>query len=344
MTYEPNLYICREGNSMQFRFFQQPKDKSHWKLLQDIRKAEPNIDKDIKHSLELIEGEYNDVNALWDKFEGTITVLKGLVTYRPLFERSFYVAMQELYDDNVMLMELCSSMSALYEIDGSLHDVVSVTKIYKAVSDRFVHDHPGFLGAKVIFASYRKVSPQTFNNYVETFRKMKAAYPDFIIGFDLVGQEDLGHPLLNFADKLQEFGKETLFFFHAGETNWYGHATNENLYDAVLLNTKRIGHGFALLKHPKLMELVMQKKIAIELNLISNQVLELVKDMRNHPASYFFAKNFPVVVSNDDPNFWGSQGLSYDFYEAFVGIMSRDADLKALKQLAMNSITYSGLN
>lgn len=104
------------------------------------------------------------------------------------------------------------------------------------------------------------------------------------------------------------------------------------------------GYRFALLKHPKLMEVVMQKKIAIELNPISNQVLELVKDMRNHPASYFFAKNFPVVVSNDDPNLWGSQGLSYDFYEAFVGIMSRDADLKALKQLAMNSITYSGLN
>lgn len=101
---------------------------------------------------------------------------------------------------------------------------------------------------------------------------------------------------------------------------------------------------YALLKHPKLLELVKQKNIAIELNPISNQVLALVKDMRNHPASFFFAENFPVVVSNDDPNLWGSKGLSYDFYETFVGIMSRDADLRALKQLAMNSITYSGLN
>lgn len=91
------------------------------------------------------------------------------------------------------------------------------------------------------------------------------------------------------------------------------------------------------------MEIVKEKKICIELNPISNQVLALVKDMRNHPASYFFAANFPVVVSNDDPNLWGSKGLSYDFYETFVGIMSRDADLKALKQLAKNSIIYSGM-
>ena len=104
-----------------------------------------------------------------------------------------------------------------------------------------------------------------------------------------------------------------------------------------------LSNSYALIKHPKLLDIVKTRKIAVELNPISNQVLELVKDMRNHPASYLFAENFPVVVSNDDPSFWGATGLSYDFYEAFVGIMSREANLAALKQLAINSIEYSGL-
>jgi adenosine deaminase CECR1 len=42
---------------------------------------------------------------------------------------------------------------------------------------------------------------------------------------------------------------------HAGES--YSNK-NKELYDAILLGTKRIGHGFALAKHPKLIEMVKE--------------------------------------------------------------------------------------
>lgn len=105
----------------------------------------------------------------------------------------------------------------------------------------------------------------------------------------------------------------------------------------------RIIFSYALLKHPKIMELVRKRGIAIEIAPISNQVLNLVRDLRNHPASALFSENYPVVVSNDDPGLWGAKALSYDFYEAFVGMMSRESDLRALKKLAINSIEYSSL-
>lgn len=133
------------------------------------------------------------------------------------------------------------------------------------------------------------------------------------------------------------------FFFHAGETNWFGQSTDENLIDAVLLGTERIGHGFALLKHPKVLEIVKERGIAIEVNPISNQVLQLVEDMRNHPASVFFADNYPVVISCDDPSFWETTPLSHDFYQAFLGIASSHQDLKLLKKLALNSLNYSAM-
>lgn len=43
--------------------------------------------------------------------------------------------------------------------------------------------------------------------------------PDFVIGFDLVGQEDLGKPLINFVDDLKQISRQAKFFFHAGETS-----------------------------------------------------------------------------------------------------------------------------
>lgn len=153
-----------------------------------------------------------------------------------------------------------------------------------------------------------------------------------------------GHPLESFVQQLltlKESGAS--FFFHAGETNWNGCATDVNLFDAILLGSRRIGHGYAIVKHPALSKLIKERKIAIEVSPISNQVLKLVDDIRNHPAAVLIANNYPVVITCDDPTFWGAKGLSYDWYVAFMGLASREADLRFLKQLALNSIMYSSM-
>ncbi len=166
---------------------------------------------------------------------------------------------------------------------------------------------------------------------------------DRVAGFDLVEEEDHTHGTLYFADEILAARREaerrglTLpLFLHSGETS---RAESENLYDAVLLGARRIGHGLALVRHPLLMEMVRERGVAIEVCPISNQVLGYVGDLRAHPAVAYINAGIPVVLSPDDPGVM-RHTFSDDFYEAF---MAWDLGLRDLKQLAMSSLLHSAM-
>ena len=84
----------------------------------------------------------------------------------------------------------------------------------------------------------RKVTKQTVSEYLTLASDLMESHPDRFVGFDLVGQEDMGEPLVNFAEEIiaaKERDPKLRFFFHAGETDWQGSSTDINVIDALLV-------------------------------------------------------------------------------------------------------------
>jgi adenosine deaminase CECR1 len=178
--------------------------------------------------------------------------------------------------------------------------------------------------------------------------EIKKLYPHLIAGFDLVGQEDLGRPLQDivpeifwFRKRCVEEGVDIPFFFHAGECLGDGDTTDENLFDAVLLGTRRIGHGFSLYKHPLLIDMIKEKKILIESCPVSNEVLRLTHSIMSHPLPALLARGVPVALCNDDPSMLGhgTSGVSHDFWQALQGW--ENLGLAGLGSLAENSVRWA---
>ncbi|XP_064541325.1 adenosine deaminase 2 [Drosophila montana] len=356
LTYYDNLWICQQAGDLSasaLRFAKEKptaltEDNCDWSLLSEVRTkyGADRVDTYLGERLTLYPTtDFQDINAAWSRFMEIFGLLDGLLMYAPVWGDYYYKALQEFLADGVQYLEFRSTLPTLYDLEGTVFTPLDTVRIYVETLEKFKNqpENKDFIGSRMIYAPLRNTDAEGVARYIETLKQVKEKYPDFLAGFDLVGQEDVGRPLRDFVDQLLEVPEDIDFYFHAGETNWYGSSVDENLIDALLLRTKRIGHGFGLVKHPVALSLVRKMNVAIEVNPVSNQVLKLVSDFRNHPCSQFFADGYPVVISSDDPSFWKATPLSHDYYIAFLGIASQHADLRLLKKLALNSIQYSAL-
>uniref|UniRef100_A0A1L8DQF0 Adenosine deaminase n=1 Tax=Nyssomyia neivai TaxID=330878 RepID=A0A1L8DQF0_9DIPT len=356
VTYRKNLWQCEDPTTKAWQFIfsrTAPPDTPtcQWKLTANerTRLGEKKYNSILRSQLSLYNTnaivEDRDVDTVWRKFSAIFGVNFGILTYAPVWKDCYTQFLREMHDDKVQYLELRSTLPQLYDLDGKTYDELAVMQIYQEATEEFKMQNPTYIDSKIIYAPVRAgLSKTQIQQLLNTAVKLHKAYPDFLAGFDLVGQEDKGLPLIDFAEEILKLPKSLKFFFHAGETKWFG-MTDNNLLDAVLLGTKRIGHGYAVLKHKRVLEEIKQHKIAIEICPISNQVLGLVDDYRNHPGSILLAHNeYPIVISSDDPSFWEATPLTHDFFMAFLGLAPASGDLRMLKQLALNSITYSAMS
>ncbi|KAG9247277.1 hypothetical protein BJ878DRAFT_205536 [Calycina marina] len=124
---------------------------------------------------------------------------------------------------------------------------------------------------KVIYCTPRSFSREIIMDSLNECIDLKQKYRHLLCGFDLVGHEEMGNELRHFVPEILAFRKkcdalslDIPFLFHCGETLEHGDKVDGNLFDAILLKSKRIGHGYVLARHPLLMEVFREKNTAVE--------------------------------------------------------------------------------
>ena len=155
---------------------------------------------------------------------------------------------------------------------------------------QYIEKNPKFVDFIFIIYGIRSQSKEMILEDVRLAIETQKQFPSIIRGYDLVGEEDLGHTLLFHSDALieafnymQSSDHTFSLNFHTAETNWPNDlrptglgddvSNLNNIYDALLLRTHRIGHGLGFIKHPELYPFLRNQSIAFEVCPTSNQIL-----------------------------------------------------------------------
>ncbi len=237
----------------------------------------------------------------------------------------------------------------------------------EAIKRKLIPDEFQF---RIILNARRDLDPAKEQELKKLSQKVDAAislkenhkYADLIIGFDFVSEEDRGEATYKYVDSIiyQPFGTgyehteefrdkrsricRIDFFLHDGESCW---KSDDNVTDAAIISRHRIGHGFNMnLFRETAEEITMyqsgessEKLIepVLEICPISNQLLHYYRDIRNHSAYELMKNGICCVIANDDPLILGNAGLSYDYWEAYVGM---ELPLEAVKASVYIAFLY----
>ncbi|MEL6199722.1 MAG: adenosine deaminase, partial [Pseudomonadota bacterium] len=159
---------------------------------------------------------------------------------------------------------------------------------------------------------------------------------DVIVGINLVGREDndKGHPS-RFLDTLRELRRDydVALAIHGGEVD----EPNDHVRDTLLLGAERIGHGINLITDDDLMLDMRYGPYLVEINLISNLLLEYIVDFSQHPFPEYLRIGIPVALSTDDRGMWDST-LTDEFY---VAVREYDLTWTEVVTLSRNSLKHA---
>ena len=210
--------------------------------------------------------------------------------------------------------------------------------LYLSLADEYKKKYNIIL--RVNHSFYRLKTPKELMLEAEDLINLiKDIKSPLVVGVDLLGNESYTPALERgqtaYATILNSVlsGQSNLHrTIHAGELG-----NLKNPRDAMIMGVERLGHGVALQHDPVAIEYAILKKIAIEINLVSNLKLKSVHDLKKHPFLRYLRLGLPVSFSTDDEGIFETDINT----ECSVAIENSDITYFEMKQMAFNSIETS---
>ncbi|MGB0373205.1 MAG: adenosine deaminase family protein [Opitutales bacterium] len=163
------------------------------------------------------------------------------------------------------------------------------------------------------------------------------SHRDLFVGINMAGREDnTKGQAARFIDVYREMHRKypkVHLAIHAGESD----EPNTNIRDTLLLGADRIGHGFNILDDPDTYLLMRGHQTLIEVNLVSNKLLEYTKDYSDHHFPVSLRTGIPVCLNTDDRGMWDSNMTD----EHFVAIQEFNLSWEELISLAEMSLEHA---
>jgi len=304
--------------------------KSEFKRLQDLDAGEKQAWLDSMRLDQPYEGRNEFFEAIWDRINDLL--LNPYLICDVLLRN-----MEAFGKEGVVYLETQQSAEGAVKADGSPYTVDEVVAIYR----RFLASPEA--RATGVEVRFQNALLRFLPNAEQRLRDLYAItdrYRDLYVGVNMVGREDnaKGYPL-RFLPTLRELRHrypDINLSIHAGEVD----EPNHHVRDTLLLGAQRIGHGVNLITDPETLVQMRYGPYLVEINLISNLLLEYVSDYSQHPFPEYLRLGVPVALSTDDRGMWDSN-MTDEFY---VAAKEFNLSWEEIVKLSRNSLQYSFLD
>jgi adenosine deaminase CECR1 len=301
--------------------------RAEFKRLQDLDVREKQGWLDSLRLDKSYEGRNEFFSAHWQR-------MNDLFTNPYWTAEILYKNMEAFGKEGLRYLETESSINGMLRPDGtafSLDEAADIVRARLAASDAKA------TGVEVRFQnSVLRFAPNA-EEQTRMYYAINDAYRDLYVGINFVGREDddKGYPLrfLKTLRELRHKYPDINLSIHAGEVD----EPNQHVRDTLLLGAKRIGHGVNLITDPDTMLRMQRGPYLIEINLISNLLLEYVKDYSEHPFPEYLRTGIPVALSTDDRGMWDSNMTD----EFFVAVREFNLSWTEIVQMGRDSLSHS---